>query len=121
MRDTCSLRGEGVSRGSVRLIWPLLTETLRVELAHVAEPFWSGTRYWLTIDLDAKGCVADVSVRTDRNTTWDAEGSDDGCGSLFHDRLSETAYGAFEWVTSDFMRPEDFGDDADDAAIKEEP
>ena len=52
-------------------------EAFQVQLPYLSGPRWLATRYWLTIDLDARGRLDSVAVRTDRDTTWDAEGDDD--------------------------------------------
>lgn len=93
--------------GTLRLVHPLFMELARVTLPWRDEPLWHAARYWLAVDLDAKGCIEDASIRTDRDGTWDVEGDDDGDGSLFHDRLSEGAYGPLSDVAEDYRRPSD--------------
>ncbi len=96
------LRGE---HGSVRVLFPLLFETLRVDLAHLRAPLWVGRRFWLAMDLRATGEVDGVTIRSDRDPAWRAE-DDDADPSRLEGRLSETAYPAVEWVTEAFAREE---------------
>jgi hypothetical protein len=58
-----------------------------------------------------------MSIRTDRDGTWDAEGDNGGDDTLFHDRLDETSYSAATWIMEAFRRP----DAEDEAAEDDEP
>lgn len=90
------------SDGGAVLVWPLVAETFRVELRHLGSPRWLTTRYWLAVDVGGDGALRDVSIATDRDATWDAEGDDDRNDVSLADRLSENAYGALLWILEDF-------------------
>jgi hypothetical protein len=98
--------------GSVRLLWPLVAETFRVDLPHLDGPVFVGSRYWLAIDVDARGELDDVTIRRERDPTFDAEGDEDGGAGLLEDRLDETAYGAVSWVVEEFALARADDDDA---------
>jgi hypothetical protein len=105
--------------GSVRLLFPLVSEVFRVELPWRATRLWHAARYWLAVDIQADGKLDSMSIRTDRDGTWDAEGDDDGDGSLFTDRLDETSYSAATWIMEDFRRPEVEEVDPEDESTEE--
>jgi hypothetical protein len=90
----------GVIRSAkrTRLVWPLVLEGFRVDVAYLAKPKWAVTRYWLTVDLGARGVVEDVAVRTEEDLTWSTEWEGPEEGSMLGERVSETAYGAIEFV-----------------------
>lgn len=94
------------AEGAVRLLCPLVTETFRVDLAHSAAPVFVGSRYWLAVDVAASGRLDDVTVRRDRDPTFDAEGEDPE-ESMLGDRLNETAYSLVTWIVEDFARKEE--------------
>jgi hypothetical protein len=77
-----------------------------VDLAHLPEPRWLGTRYWLAVRLDAGGRLRDVAIRTDRDATWHQEGDDDDADDLLAGRLSEAGWPAATWIVEEFGREE---------------
>jgi len=104
--------------GAVRLVYPLAIESIEVTVVGHATPGVLSARYFLAIDLDADGTVADVTVRMTHDGTFDMEdddaptrfayreGDDDDL-DLLTLRLEENAYSALSWVVEDHAIDED--------------
>lgn len=105
--------------GSVRLITPLAIEILRVDVVAHPSPGYLTARYFLAIDLDARGQVEDVSIRAARDGTFDAETDDSPSmfaerdpddGEHLRSRLASVAYSAITWAIDEHLREETFED-----------
>jgi hypothetical protein len=111
--------------GGVRLVFPLAVESITVTLVGHDAPGVLSARYFLAIDLEADGTVADVTVRMTHDGTFDMEdddaparfaereGDDDDL-DLLTLRLEENAYHALSWVVEVHAVEEDAVDDAPD-------
>jgi hypothetical protein len=110
--------------GATRLVTPLGIEQLRARVHGCPEPYVVSARYFLAIDLDARGGIERVTVRCARDGTFDVEGEDgascafdrtprsDDLGHL-RARLGAAAYDALSWLTEHHLACEDDAGSAD--------
>ena len=90
--------------GSARLVYPLAIESIEVTVIGHPTPGVIAARYFLAIDVEPDGTVADVTVRMTHDGTFDMDDDDLDLLTL---RLEENAYPALAWVVEDHAVEED--------------